>query len=248
MERYIFTWCECIFFFFWLYLLRHIPVCYCVQGREICQVLSSFFFIGYFMYLHLLCYVIPLPSFPLSSLSSPCFYEDTPPPSHPLPPQHPGEMILHRTKGFSSYWCQTIPSPATYMVEATGPSMCALWLVVYSLGTLGGGLVRWYCCSSYGVTNPFSFFSPPLGSPCSVWWLAATTLICISKAVAEPLRRHPYQAPVSKHFLASATVTEFGGCIWDGSPGGAVSGWPFLQSLLHSLSLYFLLWVFCSSF
>jgi len=35
----------------------------------------------------------------------------------------------------------------------------------------------------------------------------------------------------------------FVGCIWDGSPSGAVSGWPFLQSLLHSLSLYFLLWV-----
>jgi hypothetical protein len=26
-------------------------------------------------------------------------------------------------------------------------------------------------------------------------------------------------------------------CIWDGSPGRAVSGWPFLQSLLHTLSL-----------
>jgi hypothetical protein len=27
---------------------------------------------------------------------------------------------------------------------------------------------------------------------------------------------------------------------WDGSPGGAVFGWPFLQTLLHSLSLHFL--------
>ena len=32
-------------------------------------------------------------------------------------------------------------------------------------------------------------------------------------------------------------VSVFGDCIWDGSPGGAVSGWSFLQSLLHTLSL-----------
>ena len=36
-------------------------------------------------------------------------------------------------------------------------------------------------------------------------------------------------------------MSGFGGCIWDGSLGGAVSGWPFLQSLLHTLSLYLLL-------
>ena len=27
-------------------------------------------------------------------------------------------------------------------------------------------------------------------------------------------------------------VSGFSGCLWDGSPGGAVSGWSFLQSLL----------------
>ena len=32
-------------------------------------------------------------------------------------------------------------------------------------------------------------------------------------------------------------VSGFGGCLWDGSPGGAVSGWSFLQALLHTLSL-----------
>jgi hypothetical protein len=58
--------------------------------------------------------------------------------------------------------------------------------------------------------------------------LAANIYICISKALTEPLRRHPYQAPIKKHFLASATVTGFGGYIWDGSPGGAVSEWLYL--------------------
>jgi hypothetical protein len=41
------------------------------------------------------------------------------------------------------------------------------------------------------------------------------------------------QAPVSKHFPASTIEPGFGDYIWDGSPGAALSGWPFLQSLLH---------------
>jgi hypothetical protein len=82
---------------------------------------------------------------------------------------------------------------------------------------------------------------PPLGSPCSVHWLAASICICISQALAEPLRKQLYQTPVNKHFLATAVVSGFGVCRQDGSPCGTVSGWPFLQSLLHSLSLYFLL-------
>jgi hypothetical protein len=32
--------------------------------------------------------------------------------------------------------------------------------------------------------------------------------------------------------LASAIVSGFGGGLWDGSPGGAVSGWSFLLSQL----------------
>ena len=54
-----------------------------------------------------------------------------------------------------------------------------------------------------------------------------------------------YQVPVSMHFLASTIVSAFGDCIWDGSSGEAVSGWPFLQSLHHTLFPYLLLWVFC---
>jgi hypothetical protein len=40
-----------------------------------------------------------------------------------------------------------------------------------------------------------------------------------------PLRRQPYQAPVSKLLWASTIVSGFDDCLWDGSPGGAVSGW-----------------------
>ena len=41
--------------------------------------------------------------------------------------------------------------------------------------------------------------------------------------LVEPLRRHPYLVPASKHFLASVIVLGFGGCAWGGSPGEAVS-------------------------
>jgi len=53
--------------------------------------------------------------------------------------------------------------------------------------------------------------TPALGFLCSFQWLAAGILISIGKALAEPLKTHPYQAPVRKHFLASAIVAGFGG-------------------------------------
>jgi hypothetical protein len=76
---------------------------------------------------------------------------------------------------------------------------------------------------------------PPLGIPCSIQWLAGSTHLCICQAVEKTLRRKLYQALISKHLLASTIVSGFGNWIWDGSPGGAVSGWPFFfQSLLHT--------------
>jgi hypothetical protein len=75
----------------------------------------------------------------------------------------------------------------------------------------------------------------PLGSLFPVWWLAVGIRICIGQDLAEPLRRQLYQASVSKHFLASAIVSGFGVFMWDESPGGAVSGWPFFFSLCSTL-------------
>jgi hypothetical protein len=76
--------------------------------------------------------------------------------------------------------------------------------------------------------------APPLGTMCSLQWLAENIHLCICQALAEPLRSRLYQAPVSKHLLASTIVSGFGDCIWDGSLGGAVSGWSFLQYILHT--------------
>ena len=62
------------------------------------------------------------------------------------------------------------------------------------MGALGL-LVSSYCCSSYGAANPFSSFgplAPPLGTLCSVQWLAESIHLCICPALAEPLRRQIY--------------------------------------------------------
>jgi hypothetical protein len=130
--------------------------------------------------------------------------------------------------------------------------MCILlcwWLSPWELGggLRGRWLVAWYCCSSYGVVNPFNPFRPSLtpllGTLHSVQWLAANIHLC--KALAGPLRRQPYQAPFSMYFwhpqcLGLETVYRI-------NPQVRVSGWPFLQSLLNALSPYLLLWVFCCS-
>ena len=70
--------------------------------------------------------------------------------------------------------------------------------------------------------------TPPLGSLCSVRWLAVSTCICIGQDLAKSLRKQLYKAPVSKHFLASAITSRFCVFMWDGSPGGEDTGWPSL--------------------
>jgi hypothetical protein len=56
----------------------------------------------------------------------------------------------------------------------------------------------------------------PLGTPCSVQWLAVSICIYICQALAEPLRRQLNQAAVGTYFLASSVVSGFGDSIWDG--------------------------------
>jgi hypothetical protein len=56
--------------------------------------------------------------------------------------------------------------------------------------------------SSHSIVS----LTPPLGTPHSVQWLAASIHICIGQNLAEPLRRQPYQPPISKHILASTIV------------------------------------------
>jgi hypothetical protein len=58
----------------------------------------------------------------------------------------------------------------------------------------------------------------PLGSLCSVQWLAGSIHTCIVQDLAEPLRKQLYQTPVNKYFLISSIEFGFGVCIWDRHP------------------------------
>jgi hypothetical protein len=53
--------------------------------------------------------------------------------------------------------------------------------------------------------------------------LRTPSVLSVTPPLLTPCSVQLYQAPVSKHFLASAIVSGFGDCIWDGSPGG-ISG------------------------
>ena len=107
-----------------------------------------------------------------------------------------------------------------------------------------GVLVSSYCCFSYRVADTFSslgtFSSFLFGDP--VFHTIddhehPLLCQCICQALAWPHQRELYQGPVSKNLLVYAVVSEFGGCLWDGSPGRAVSALSFLQSQLRTLSL-----------
>ena len=107
-----------------------------------------------------------------------------PPPNllshHPHPPNHSTfhPRIPHRSfTDISSHWCLTRPSSATYVAGTMGPSMCTIWLVVYSLGALGV-LFGSHCCSSYGAASSFRCLGPlstfssgdPVLSPITIGW------------------------------------------------------------------------------
>jgi hypothetical protein len=112
-------------------------------------------------------------------------------------------------------------------------SLCILWLVVQSPTAPDGvGLfdtvafpMGLQTFSTPSVTSP----TLESGTASSIQWMTVSIHLCICQTLADPLRRQPYQAPISKHFPASTTASGCRDCMWDGSPGGAASGLPFLQ-------------------
>jgi hypothetical protein len=172
------------------------------------------------------------PRDPLFHPPPPAFYEGVPPPTHSHLPTLASPTLGHQAftepRASPPNWCQTRPSSASYAAGAMGRSMCTLWLVVSPWELCGGWLVDIVLPIGMQTSSAPSVFSltPLLGTPCSVQWLSASICLCICQVLAEPLRRQLYQAPVSMHLLASIIVSGFGDYIWDGSPGGAVSGWP----------------------
>jgi hypothetical protein len=107
---------------------------------------------------------------------------------------------------------------------------------------LWGAMISSYCCSSYRVTEPFSFLGTFFSS-----FIRGTVfhpiddcehpLLYLPGTGIASQERELYQGPVSKILLAYAIVSGFGGCIWHGSAGGAVSEWSSLPSHHRTLSL-----------
>jgi len=93
-----------------------------------------------------------------------------------------------------------------------GLSMCTLWMVGSSWELWLIGVVVLMGLQMPSAPSILSL-TPPRWTPFSVQWFAASICLCIYHALAEPLRRQLYQAPVSIHFLASAILSGFGGCM-----------------------------------
>ena len=90
---------------------------------------------------------------------------------------------------------------------------CVIFGWWFSPWELWGDLVGWYCCSSYGVANHFSSFSP-FSNSSIVNSMLSPMVGCehppLSQSLAKPLRRQIYQALVSNHFLESEIMSGFG--------------------------------------
>jgi hypothetical protein len=98
-----------------------------------------------------------------------------------------------------------------------------------------------YCCSTHRVAVPFislgTFSSSSIGGP--VFHPIADReypLLCLPGTGIASQKRH-YLVPFSRILLAYAMVSAFGGWLWHGSPGVAVSRWSILSSQLQTLSL-----------
>jgi len=144
---------------------------------NIIQPLDFLFYLFYFLnrIFYLFTFQMLLP-FQVSPLQTP--YPIPPNPASmkllPYPPTHScltalaflytGASSFHRTKDFSSHWCQIRPIFCYICSWSHGSAH------VFSLdGGLvpGSSLVGWYCCS-YEIASPFSSFSPPSNSSIGV--------------------------------------------------------------------------------
>ena len=119
-------------------------------------------------------------------------------------------------------------SSAIYAAGAMVPSMCTPWLVVYSLGTLGGlvGLILLFflqCWKPLQLLQSFPYFLhwDPNAQSDSCLWASTSVLVRLWQSLSVD----PYTTPVSKHLLASEIVSGFCVCRWDWFLDGTVSGW-----------------------
>jgi hypothetical protein len=174
----------------------------------------SYLFINHFICLHFNCYppsrssLHELPTQP----PPPTLLPHLPTNSHLTSLLSPfsGTPTFHSTKGLPSHWCHMRQSFATYVAGTM--DLPTLWLEVWSMRALRC-LINWYCCSFYGIQSPsvpsVLLLALPIWFLGSDQWLAVSICIFLNQVLAELLRGQLYQAPVSKHILASAIVSYF---------------------------------------
>ena len=198
------------------------------------------FFTGYFIYLHFKCYPLsplgtPIP-FLLSLLLWGCSLTQTPTNSclPTLASTYTGTSSLPRTKAYPPTDARQ-DHPLLHMQLETWVAPCEIFGWWFSPWELCGGLVVWYCCSSYGIENPLSSFSPffnsSIGDPVqSDLWLQASPSIRLWQSIS---------GSYYIRFLLASTSTrasEFGVCIWDPQVEQSLEGFSF--SLYSTLCLH----------
>jgi hypothetical protein len=95
------------------------------------------------------------------------------------------------------------------------------------------------------VANPFSSYNPfsnsSFGDPVISSMVGCKYHSLYLSGSGRVYQETAISDSCQHHFLTSRIVFAFGDCIWDESPGEAVSEWPFLPFLLHTLSPFLLL-------
>ena len=214
-------------------------------------------FLSFFFFQMLSPFQSPLRK-PLSHPPSLCLYEgDSPltdPPSPIFLPWHSptlghqtplGPRASPPTDGLVGQQGHPLP----HMWPESWVPLCILfgwWSSPWKLQGVGvggrGGLAGWHCCSLHGAAKLLSYFSPFSNSS-----MGTPALSLMVGCEHPPLY-------LSGNGRASQETAISGSCqqalpgihksvqVWwlymGWSPRGAVSGWPFFQSLLHTFSLY----------
>jgi hypothetical protein len=199
----------------------------------------SSFFNGHFLCLHFKCYPLsqsPHPRNPLYHPPSPAAMRVFPQvPTHSCLPTltfpYIAALSLHRTSASPTIYAQQ-RNPLLHMNLETWvspPVLLGWWFSPWNLweSWLFDIVVFPMRLQTPSAPSVFSL-TLPLGTQCSVQWLASSTHHCICQALTEHLKKQLYHTPVSMHFLASTIVSGFGDSMWGGFLHGAVSGWPFL--------------------
>jgi len=231
------TECECVI----ILIKKYVSI-----GNALLCLVYLCFFVDIFIYTS---NIIPFPCFPsitlLSHSPSTCFYEGVPPPTHLL---LPASLLWHSpTLGHGAL---VGPRASPIGTQQSHP-LLHMQLEPWVCPCVFFGMVVWELwlvdiVVLMGLQTPsaplISYLTPSLGNPFSVQWLAASMCLCICHALAEPLGRQLLWACSSWCQQYCLGLVAF--LIWAGSPGGAVFEWLFLRSLLQTLSLYFLLWIF----